>query len=328
MAKRTEHAGQTYGIGAVAKMTGLSPHTIRIWERRYEAIVAERASNGRRVYSSSDVEKLSCLKILTDRGVSIGRIAGESTDVLRERIDNMSELSRGVAPDSIAVALLGDFLPAQIHGRPRNLEPLEFTVVDTSVERFEADVQRHSVDVLVLEVPIINDDAIENLRELVDISGAHESVCIYNFARTRDVERLRNRGAVVLHAPVDLDELRSAIVGAFEAPRIAQPTAASESMSSLGGEWVLDGTIEPRRFSQSQLATLASTSTKIDCECPQQLAQLVSDLSAFEAYSASCANQTEEDAALHRFLHYTTARARALVEAALERVAQAEQLQY
>jgi DNA-binding transcriptional MerR regulator len=57
-----------YGIGAVAKLTGLTDHTIRVWERRYAAVVTTRAPNGRRQYTESDVEKLGLLKSLTDRG--------------------------------------------------------------------------------------------------------------------------------------------------------------------------------------------------------------------------------------------------------------------
>ncbi|MEL7297161.1 MAG: MerR family DNA-binding transcriptional regulator, partial [Pseudomonadota bacterium] len=37
-----------YSIGAVARLTGISTHTLRIWERRYAAIVAERTDSGRR----------------------------------------------------------------------------------------------------------------------------------------------------------------------------------------------------------------------------------------------------------------------------------------
>jgi hypothetical protein len=66
----------------------------------------------------------------------------------------------------------------------------------------------------------------------------------------------------------------------------------------------------------------------VECECPQHLAQLVTDLSAFEIYSAKCANRDDDDAALHRYLHQTTAQARALIEAALLQVAEAEGLSY
>ena len=44
-----------HGIGAVARLTGLSDHTIRAWERRYGAVVARRAANGRRVYTEGDI---------------------------------------------------------------------------------------------------------------------------------------------------------------------------------------------------------------------------------------------------------------------------------
>ena len=56
-----------YGIGAVARLTGLSDHTIRVWERRYGAVVAARSASGRRLYVPADVEKLRLLKLLTDR---------------------------------------------------------------------------------------------------------------------------------------------------------------------------------------------------------------------------------------------------------------------
>ena len=86
--------------------------------------------------------------------------------------------------------------------------------------------------------------------------------------------------------------------------------------------------VAPRRFNQQQLANLSMVQSAVECECPQHLAQLVSDLSAFEIYSAKCANRDDDDAALHRYLHETTAEARAMIEAALLRVAEAEGLSY
>ena len=72
-----------YGIGAVARLTGLSDHAIRVWERRYGAVVAARSASGRRLYVPADVEKLRLLKLLTDRGVAIGTIAGDSSEQLK-----------------------------------------------------------------------------------------------------------------------------------------------------------------------------------------------------------------------------------------------------
>ena len=88
-----------YGIGAVARLTGLTDHTIRVWERRYSAVVTTRAPNGRRQYTEADVQKLGLLKLLTDRGISIGRIAGDSVDELRERADSVRLDSDDLAPE-------------------------------------------------------------------------------------------------------------------------------------------------------------------------------------------------------------------------------------
>jgi hypothetical protein len=84
--------------------------------------------------------------------------------------------------------------------------------------------------------------------------------------------------------------------------------------------------IPPRRFQPSELARLAAASTTVDCECPKHLVDLVMSLSAFEAYSASCESRSPDDAALHAYLHATTAQVRARIEEALFRVAEADGL--
>ncbi|NNC64887.1 MAG: MerR family transcriptional regulator [Gammaproteobacteria bacterium] len=319
---------QTYGIGAVAKLTGLSDHTIRVWERRYQAVVARRSPNGRRVYTTADVEKLNLLKLLTDRGLSIGRIAGESREELKSRVESITELSAAPAPSNINVAILGDFLPAKISAQQGDLSPLSFVIVDTSAERFMADITQHPVDVLILESPVVDDDTVEQLQDLMTTSGARRAAFVYSFARTQDMERLRNNGTVLLRAPIDIDELRTAIVSAYEAPSVSVTPKRAQEPAIVDADWAMDTKVEPRRFSQEQLTALANVSSAIECECPRHLADLVGDLTAFEIYSANCANRNDEDAALHRYLHQTTAQARALIEKALERVAKAEGLSY
>ena len=88
----------------------------------------------------------------------------------------------------------------------------------------------------------------------------------------------------------------------------------------------LDGEIPPRMFTAGQLVKLSKISTAIDCECPSQLASLVNELSAFEVYSAHCANRNEEDEKLHRYLHRVSAEARSVIEKALQRVIEVENI--
>ena len=69
-------------IGAVVRLTGLSSHVIRVWERRYGAVVPHRTPGGTRLYDSGHVDRLNRLAALTRRGHAIGAIAGYADDVL------------------------------------------------------------------------------------------------------------------------------------------------------------------------------------------------------------------------------------------------------
>ncbi len=67
----------------VSRRTGLSPHVIRIWERRYSAVSPSRTGTNRRRYSDEDIERLTLLRRLTEAGHSIGSIAKLPSDELR-----------------------------------------------------------------------------------------------------------------------------------------------------------------------------------------------------------------------------------------------------
>ena len=78
-------------IKFVARHTGLSIHTIRIWEKRYGAVQPIRAANNRRLYTEADVARLRLLREATLTGHAIGQIATASLPELRR-------LSRDVVP--------------------------------------------------------------------------------------------------------------------------------------------------------------------------------------------------------------------------------------
>ena len=315
-----------YGIGAVAKLTGLSDHTIRVWERRYDAVVAKRAANGRRVYNSADVEKLGLLKTLTDRGLAIGQIAADSAEALRERVRDLGDIAQARVPERIAVAVLGDFLQSRVAACEYDVAPVEFTVTDSNPDSFVADLARHEVDIVAAESPVLDADAIGQLQELMATADAARGILVYGFGRARDVARANDARIVTLRAPIGIEDLRAAALRAYAPP--ASRAGVADVDKSQSPDWQFSGPVAPRRFTKRQLSTLAHASTAIDCECPHHLAQLVGDLTAFEIYSAQCANRDDEDAALHRYLHQTTAYARALIESALERVAEAEGIEY
>ncbi len=78
---KTEHK---YSIKLVARRTGLSAHAIRVWEKRYNAVLPARTETNRRLYSDADMERLLLLHKGTLDGHAIGQIAKLPTEQLRQ----------------------------------------------------------------------------------------------------------------------------------------------------------------------------------------------------------------------------------------------------
>lgn len=81
---------QYFNIQVASQLSGVASATIRAWEKRYKAVVPERGDNKHRLYSESDIEKLSLLFKLTEYGQSIGKIAGLSLPELKELFSQLS----------------------------------------------------------------------------------------------------------------------------------------------------------------------------------------------------------------------------------------------
>lgn len=74
---------QYFNIQVASQVSGVTSATIRAWEKRYHTVTPERASNGHRLYSNDDIQKLSLLSKLTEIGQNIGKIAHLSIEELK-----------------------------------------------------------------------------------------------------------------------------------------------------------------------------------------------------------------------------------------------------
>ena len=81
-------------IKVVVRRTGLSAHVIRVWEKRYQAVVPARTETNRRLYSDEDIIRLQWLQQAVQAGQSIGRIARLPTAELVKLVG----AERAVAP--------------------------------------------------------------------------------------------------------------------------------------------------------------------------------------------------------------------------------------
>ncbi len=75
-----------FPIAAVVRLTGLSEHALRAWERRYGAVVPTRSAGGTRRYSADDIARLRLLAASVAAGDPIRDAVARSNGDLAERL--------------------------------------------------------------------------------------------------------------------------------------------------------------------------------------------------------------------------------------------------
>ncbi len=101
---------QTYRIHRFSKLTGLSTHVIRAWERRYGLVKPERGANRYRLYNDEDVHLFRYLKSQVDLGMSIGELAEVGREELLRRTKHNS-VQTAIEPPA-SERLIGDLIDA------------------------------------------------------------------------------------------------------------------------------------------------------------------------------------------------------------------------
>jgi DNA-binding transcriptional MerR regulator len=309
-----------YRSSVAARLAGVPVETLRVWERRYGVVGPRLTERGHRLYSADDVSRLTLIRQLVDVGTAIGAIARLSTDELRAllsagRAAAEGRLERPVANrQPLRVAVIGTSLGAQLaHGTPP-LRQLAIVASSTTTADATTRLRGVDVDVLVIEMPTLQADALGEIDALVAGVGAPQAIVAYRFSPLAVLNALRNRGHVTVRAPLDVVELERLCAGLVaESGRRAVEMRAVPSVSGP-------------RFDDQALARISQSLTTLSCECPRHVVELLISLGTFERYSADCANRSPADAELHRWLQQVAGAARASFEDALVRVAAAEGL--
>ncbi|MFZ6673139.1 MerR family transcriptional regulator [Undibacterium sp. Xuan67W] len=312
----------TYRSGVAARLAGVPVETLRVWERRYKVVGPSMSSSGQRLYSSAEIRRLALIKQLVDMGHPIGSIATMSTDALiaMRSATKTLEAPRDngeVSARSSRVILVGPLLSSRQF--EHTLDDSALVIVERFVNLTDASNphQRVAADILVTEFPILNEASQDAIASVKNACGATQVIVLYRFAPSAVIRRLRLAGFEVARAPSDAVEIEALCRALLRIPSIESKIAASvpPAIASVPA---------PPRFDEQGLIALANSSNTVYCECPRHLVELVLSISAFERYSAECANRGPEDAALHLDLQHTAGHARALLEGALLRVATAE----
>lgn len=283
--------------GTAARLAGLSTATLRVWEHRYGVVSPPKSSSGQRTYSMDDVQRLRLIKRLTLEGHAIGTVANLAVEAL-------VRLSSGHPGGSAAeqrVVVIGAALAQKLDGRLRPSAAVVFADLDEA----EREVARcGATDVLVIHVASLHTPVTDRVLALRAGLPAQTVVVVYSFGAEPAADALRKAGVTVRREPVSGNELAKLIVSSKP---LSQPDQRGVRAA-------------PRLYSDSELVSLAEMPSKVACECPRHLAEIVTLLVGFEHYSAECVSRDEKDADMHRHLLEVTAAARTMFEQALSKV--------
>ncbi|MFN7694528.1 MAG: MerR family transcriptional regulator [Burkholderiales bacterium] len=328
-----------YRSGAVARMLRMPVATLRVWERRYALTDSERSASGQRLYNSADVQRLALMKQLSDLGHAIGQLAGLSMGELQAVANTHAgtlAAQRGVNL-SAASSVTGSSLSGSTTAPP------SWALAGPAAEGLLRRLQRPAVRRQLgadNALPVLWQagskskaaSAAEPMLSLMvhvypqlpeasalPLASASRHALLYRFGSENQAQQLLAAGVLLLCEPQP-----DAALASWLSLLLQQPSQAPITALAPGGP-----SPRPRRWDDAALADFAGLSTTVACECPRHLAEIVMQLSHFEAYCASCEAQSARsptDAALHAELGRLTATARSLFEQGLEQVARHEGL--
>ncbi len=321
MSTTSEALETVFKIGAVSRITNIPVDTLRIWERRYSVVVPMRSKNADRLYQTKDINRLTLLKMLVDQGHSIGTVARLSNDELSDRLNvhdkKIISKSQNNFGQTIHVAVIGEVLSLQIEHSQINNEHFSFTGIYHNENDFIENKENDSIDILILEYPAIYEDDIDKIEVLFKQSNAKQLILIYGFTNSDARKILDQTSYKYIQAPVTIDNLQREVTDSIKDKNIN---------SDKQNEIKLEDKAPLRTYTSKQLINLSSTSSVIKCECPQHLSSMIIKLIQFELYSSECINRYEKDAELHAMLGNMAGHARSILEQALTKVVETENL--
>ena len=297
-------------IGVLSHLSGVPADTIRTWERRYKLLAPERDARGRRIYSAQQLARLRLIASLNDHGERIADLARLSDEELEQRALLHRQNTEQLLPQVIRVAVLhptmAQTLPGPIDGLSTQLQIIPLSQ-DSPLSGGVG-----PVDVVLTALDSLGPDPLSLLRRIRLALQPTSLLVTYSYMARPLRQKLQTQPVRLLKDNIPPERVRELVVQGLLADRLRKGTRSRPTSHA------------PQRFTAAQLAHLQLRSSRLDCECPNHVASLVSALLAFEVYSANCSSASPADAALHDKLHTGTSQARAVMEELLMTLVQAD----
>jgi hypothetical protein len=258
------------------------------------------------------------LKQLSGAGHGIGSIARLDLAQLRQlcHADHQAQAPQAITqPVSLAVVGLG--LANRIESRQfagvMSQHRIQVTDVMDDLATAHHATLSGKPQVLLVQVNSLQDTVFESIQALMQRQPFAQTIVLYHFAPDRVVQTMKLAGLTVRRNPISDSELAELLQSILFVDR--------DRAQAYGHQGAV---IAGRKYSDDILRRVAGISTNVLCECPKHVAELITQLASFEAYSQECLNKNTEDAHLHSYLRAISGSARSLFENALEKIAQHE----
>ena len=305
-----------YSIGTVARLTGVKPDTLRIWERRYQLGASHKSPSGRRLFTQADLEHLQLVAALVASGTRIGEIASSGRRTLEMLLRSSG---KGVQSDipirKPRILFVGDALCDWLEEHQGCLVHVDALLVRCMPAQLDISLVDAvgGIDGLVAECGALTAATSAMLSALAAALQTSNVLVLHRHSNERLLEELDQKGYTSSSFPPD---------PAFLAFHLTLSVAVKGA--GLGAEnlvQLVQG--KPRLFDERELSEARKVRSALDCECPRHITDLVRALGTFEEYSASCSAGNWRDASVHACIYAYTMQARWLMEKSLMLVLEA-----
>jgi len=313
---------QFYQIGTVARLTGLSTHNIRMWEKRYGVVAPDRSHSRNRLYSQHDLERLQLIKELVDCGHTISRLAPLNESELQGILAQQSQRAHSVLPEyrCTKVVVISDFLsttdiaPIAL-GSHIEVQLINHAEANQCLEQSSVGKQQikdDSTTVFIIDQPTLHRDDAESWLQILRLRRCPLGIMVYQYSDKVTLKAFTSRISRAVKGPLTLDLLERELLVIDTNGQQLRPLQPGESV--------------PQRFSYAQLLRFAQMTTNNHCECPKHLATLLIDMVNFEQYSQECGSRSQQDKEMHEYLHLLAGSVRSQLEDALIKLAEMERI--
>ena len=312
-----------YQIATVSHLTGIPVQTLRVWESRHAVVQPTRSAGNVRLYRRSDIDRLSLVKAAVDAGQAISTVAALTDRQIKARFKDAPVSGTATAAKArkarCRVLVVGSALASVLKKAWKarsdvrvqaSLSTLADLDLDADLDTDTEHGSLPSVDAVIVDTPVLRNDLPAALRLMRTATRAPVVIVVYGFGSRQLLSRLDNANVIALAAPADPAQIA----------RICQLGLAIDPTPPAAFSQMLMHSAAARRYHEAFLQQLSQMPSKVQCECPNHLADLLNKLNAFERYSLECESTNIQDAAMHAMMYSASGHCREFLEEVLRRL--------